>query len=148
MASLKITYDKNDPGRIRRIEAKGCLSLTVTHLNGRRAVLDLDGEQFLVRATNPKAYGLLLFHDTEEQLNHVDEIVLKGQHDLTVRRSGPGVFVIEHTYGAPLQPGQESSPQMDSPYSFAQGTRKDHEGAIILEHRKPPKSRRPTATQS
>ena len=148
MADLKFTYDKNNPGKIRMIEAEGCLSLTVTHLNGRRGVLDLDGEQFLIRATNPKAYGLLLFHDTEEQLNHVDNIVLKGQHDLTVRRTGPGCFHIEHTYGAPLQPGQEASPQLDSPYSFAQGTRKDHEGTIILERRKPPKSRRPTATQS
>ena len=149
MANLKITYDKNDLGKIRKIEAKVCLSLTVNpperpqgSSRPRRGTVPHPGNE--PEGLRP----LLLFHDTEEQLNHVDEIVLKGQHNLTVRRTGPGCFHIEHTYGAPLQPGQEASPQLDSPYSFAQGTRKDHEGTIILERRKPPKSRKPAATQS
>lgn len=48
MAKLKIRHESKDPGRIRSIEAQGCGRVTVTYLNWRRAVLDIDGEEFLI----------------------------------------------------------------------------------------------------
>ena len=135
MAKLKIRNDRKDPGKIRRIEADNCQRLTVRYLNGRRAVLEIDGQEFLMRATNPKACGLIMFEESEEQVTVIDQIVMEGGKNLTIRRMGPGCYGIEYSDGGGLEEDAYGYHENDFLYSIGQGCRKAHEGIMTLEPR-------------